>query len=769
MFHRWVTGSSMDKVKRSELVWVVFAGLVALIVPTLAGYVVFDQSRVPMLGIYVNDTDPPIIAEVMAGSAAASAGLQKGDAILAVDGLPYAAWSRRLGQTHAFDLIRQGQPLTLQVTMGSMLQANWANAISAILVALTFWGAGLLLLRRRFRQTDVRLLFLLFQACAAALLIGLTYPRFRLPQPWLVSLAVASLIVAAPLLLHLHLTFPVALATPGRRVWVLVPLYGLALAGAIDAWRRPVPWTSPAVFGALLVGVAAFGVAAFVYFRRASADGRRRVRVVFAGTIVGFGLPMVAYILPNALMGYSPAIPRWSISLFLAIVPLSYLYAIGRHDLFGIDHLLNRATVYAVVSAEIFVLCLMVLFLLYRAAPHTPLLQGTVITGLTLCIAFTFQPARTRVQRRVDQLFYGGWYDYPGVVEQASAALARSREWADLAGILTREIPKQMHLRGAQLAIGERSASTLEADAKAGLEISLDCGGQACGAWTVGPRRDGEALHPEDQRILQTLAREAEISLSNVLLVETLRGQLDEIRASRETLVQLQHQLLRSREAERGRLARDLHDGPIQTLVGMNMQLGMLMPAMNSAGDALSTTEALQDVRGEVRSLLGELRQVCTELRPPMLDTLGLGAALHALAEEWSAQQGVAVRLDLPPDATLRCLPEEVAVNLYRVAQEALSNVARHAEAHQVDLRLAWGASSGRLDLTIRDDGRGFAPAAIEDLTGQGHFGLAGIRERAAIIDGKWRLESTPGQGTTVRVIWQGNDRIQGLQTRASS
>ena len=69
-----------------------------------------------------------------------------------------------------------------------------------------------------------------------------------------------------------------------------------------------------------------------------------------------------------------------------------------------------------------------------------------------------------------------------------------------------------MHLRGARLAIGERSASTLEADVKAGLEIPLDCGGQACGAWTVGPRRDGEALHPEDRRILQTLAREAEIA-----------------------------------------------------------------------------------------------------------------------------------------------------------------------------------------------------------------------------------------------------------------
>ena len=681
----------MDTVKGSRLVWAVFLGLVALVVPALAGYVVFDQSRAPMLGIYVEDTEPPVIAQVMAGSAAANAGLRQGDAIRAVDGRPYAAWQaadRRLGQIYTFELIRQNQPLVLPVAMGSMLQANLVGTISAILVALIFWGVGLLLLRRRFRRLDVRLLFLLFQACAVALLIGLAYPRFRLPQPWLVSLATASLIATAPLLLHFHLTFPVLLSTPRRRGVLLAPLYGLALVGAANAWRRPVPWTSPAIFGALLVGVTAFGVAVFVYFRRAAADGRRRVRVAFAGTIVGLALPMAAYILPNALMGYSPAIPRWSVSLFLAIMPLSYLYAIGRHDLFGIDHLLNRATVYAVISTEIFALCLAVLFLLYRAVPDNSPLQAGVIAGLTLFTALTFQSARTRIQHRVDRLFYGGWYDYPGVVEQASAALTRSREWTDLSGILTREIPVQMHLRGARLAIGERSASTLEAGAKTGLEIPLDCGGQACGAWTVGPRRDGEALHPEDRRILQTLAREAEITLSNVLLLETLRGQLEEIRGSRAALVQLQHQLLRSREAERGRLARDLHDGPIQALVGMNIQLGLLMPTIESmatermaSGDGSPNDQALQDIRAEVRGLLNELRQVCTELRPPMLDTLGLGAALRALAEDWSGQHGVALQLDLPPDATLRSLPEEVALNLYRVVQEALSNVARHAEA----------------------------------------------------------------------------------------
>ena len=299
---------------------------------------------------------------------------------------------------------------------------------------------------------------------------------------------------------------------------------------------------------------------------------------------------------------------------------------------------------------------------------------------------------------------------------------------------------------------------------------------------------------------MTTLAREAEIALGNVLLVETLRGQLDEIRASQTSLAQMQRQLLRSREEERARLARDLHDGPIQALVGLNLQLGLALAgdrgqeagdrgqtiedqtktggAAHSGIEALAgsvvrrkqpakasrpaddlnsyggtaLTEGLTAMRGEVRELLAELRQVCAELRPPMLDTFGLGAALAALAEEWSATSGVAVRLDLPADGSLRALPGEAAVNLYRIVQEALTNVARHAQASAVTIQAAW--DDARLQLIVQDDGRGFiVPAALHELASQGHFGLAGMAERAELIGATLTVETAPRQGTTVRVV----------------
>ncbi|HEX9118344.1 MAG TPA: sensor histidine kinase, partial [Anaerolineae bacterium] len=315
-------------------------------------------------------------------------------------------------------------------------------------------------------------------------------------------------------------------------------------------------------------------------------------------------------------------------------------------------------------------------------------------------------------------------------------------------------VPDQMHLAGAALALGGRKTRPLRPDARPRLELPLHCGERGDGIWTIGPRLDGDDFHPEDRRILATLAREAEIALCNVLLLEALREQLDEIRGSRATLVRLQRQLLRTREAERGRLARDLHDGPIQTLVGMNLQLGLLAPAVSGAGEGPPAGEKLLELRASVRVLLAELRQVCKTLRPPMLDTLGLGAALRALVEDWAEQRGVAVRLNLAPDADLRRLPEEVAVNLYRVVQEALSNVARHAQARRVDLHLTADPASGCLELAIQDDGCGFIPATLAELTDRGHFGLAGIRERVDLIGGHWLLDSAPGRGTTLRVIW---------------
>jgi signal transduction histidine kinase len=165
-------------------------------------------------------------------------------------------------------------------------------------------------------------------------------------------------------------------------------------------------------------------------------------------------------------------------------------------------------------------------------------------------------------------------------------------------------------------------------------------------------------------------------------------------------------------------------------------------------------------MRAEVRGLSSELRQVCAELRPPMLDTLGLGAALRTLVTEWTDQKNVETQLHLSPDATLRSLPDEVAVNFYRVAQEALINISKHARARHVNISLVF--EECQLRMTIQDDGLGFeAPITLHDLTTKSHFGLAGMRERIGLIGGEWSLKSVPGGGTTICVSWHGEGQSQ--------
>jgi signal transduction histidine kinase len=329
------------------------------------------------------------------------------------------------------------------------------------------------------------------------------------------------------------------------------------------------------------------------------------------------------------------------------------------------------------------------------------------------------------------------------VVETVSNALARSLSREQLDDVLTRQVPRLMQLRPGRLWIGQPGGVPEQETALPQLQFLLSFQDQVRGLWTVEPRLDGEDFTGADRRILETVAHQAEIALSNVLLVETLRAQLEEIRKARR-------HLLRSREEERARLARDLHDGPIQSLVGLNLQLGLLL----ASGAPATIAGEMTAVRAEMRQLLADLRHMCAELRPPMLDTIGLGAALRALAEDWSAQSSVAVQLDLPPDGDLRPLADEVAVNLYLVAQEALTNVAHHAAARGVAIHLSW--KDARLTLTIRDDGQGFAvPENLQSLVAQNHFGLVGIQERVNLIGGTWALESAPGQGTSIRLVWQ--------------
>ena len=213
------------------------------------------------------------------------------------------------------------------------------------------------------------------------------------------------------------------------------------------------------------------------------------------------------------------------------------------------------------------------------------------------------------------------------------------------------------------------------------------------------------------------------------------------LRAAADNLQALTRRLVEAEEAERRRIARELHDRVGQNLSALNINLDL---ALGAAG-ASPVRRRIEDSVSLVDATLQSIESVMAELRPPLLDEYGLGAALGWYAEEFSRRTGIAVALRDGKDAAAGLRPE-AAVALFRIAQEALNNVAKHAGARQVRIELAGDAEE--IVMRVVDDGAGFDPAAAA--RGK-RWGMKTMRERAEAAGGRLEVDSAPGAGTTVR------------------
>jgi signal transduction histidine kinase len=209
---------------------------------------------------------------------------------------------------------------------------------------------------------------------------------------------------------------------------------------------------------------------------------------------------------------------------------------------------------------------------------------------------------------------------------------------------------------------------------------------------------------------------------------------------------QLLDKTMRGAEEEQIRIAAELHDGPIQRLTAVGYQLEEAALTLRS-GDSDYAWELLTSAQQGLSGEIGELRGMMATLRPPVLDERGLTLALSDQLDSFERRTGILCTLQQEHSTRLE---PEIETVLYRVAQEALANVAKHADARHVWVYLR--ADDYRADLQVRDDGVGFDPARLPTLAGDGHFGLAGMRERVQMAGGTFRLLSSPGSGTAVRV-----------------
>ncbi|MEZ4770982.1 MAG: GAF domain-containing sensor histidine kinase [Caldilineales bacterium] len=267
--------------------------------------------------------------------------------------------------------------------------------------------------------------------------------------------------------------------------------------------------------------------------------------------------------------------------------------------------------------------------------------------------------------------------------------------------------------------------------------VPLASRGQVIGSLVAACSDVGQqSMSLEDIELLLAVAQQLGLSIDNARLTE-------DAQARERLLADLLHQIVEAQEAERQRIARELHDATGQALTAMALGLrGMETQLERGTPDNDLLASQVREIKGFSTHALGELRQIIADLRPPILDDMGLAAALKWYVQGFEGRRGIRGTYILEGQPIR--LPSEFETVLFRIAQESLTNVAKHAGATTVTVMLRF--APGTVCLLIEDDGRGFDANANR----MGGWGLLGMRERASLLGGQCLIDSTPGKGTRV-------------------
>lgn len=257
----------------------------------------------------------------------------------------------------------------------------------------------------------------------------------------------------------------------------------------------------------------------------------------------------------------------------------------------------------------------------------------------------------------------------------------------------------------------------------AAIVVPLEFRGTALGVVAAFDRRDGPAFSEEDERLLLAFAASAATAVAT----------------ARDVAQDRLRRTIEAAEQERKRWARELHDETLQGLGALRVSLASALRGADEASLREVVSTAVDELAEEIRSL----RSLISELRPAALDELGLEAAIEALSDRSASVIGLDMETEVRIGSPGGRLAPELESTIYRLVQEALSNIAKHARAERVALRV--NESNGYVDVAVTDDGVGFDPEA----PGAG-FGLLGMRERVAMAGGTIDVTSTPGQGATI-------------------
>ena len=269
--------------------------------------------------------------------------------------------------------------------------------------------------------------------------------------------------------------------------------------------------------------------------------------------------------------------------------------------------------------------------------------------------------------------------------------------------------------------------------------------GDVAGLFSLSKREAGY-FKEEHVKLAEAMSSQASVAVENAVLFEQMQASTARLRLLSRRLVEVQ-------ESERRHIARELHDEAGQALVSLRYGLRLLEREIDEGG---SISGRVAELMQTADAVIDGLHRLAADLRPPSLELLGLEAALRQYSRSAESKFGLAVRFKAR-GLTGERLPAVVETALYRVVQEAMTNVVRHARATRVDILVA--RRGDRVRVMVEDDGIGFASDQVQ---GGDHFGLLGLKERAEALGGTLTVESTPGAGTTVVVEVAGANSYPG-------
>ena len=418
----------------------------------------------------------------------------------------------------------------------------------------------------------------------------------------------------------------------------------------------------------------------------------------------------------------------------LLLIPLSIGVALLRFRLFDVDVLINRALVYGALTVcvtSLYILVVGYLGVLFRTSSNLSI--SLLAAGL---VALLFQPLRQSLQHGVNRLMYGERDDPYAVLSRLGQRLEATFAPEAVLPTIVQTVKESLKLPYAAITLRQNDTFAIAAEVGAPvnstLQLPLVYQNETVGQLLLAPRAPGESFSPVDRRLLEDLAREAGVAVYAVRLTSDLQRLTADLQRSREGLIT-------AREEERRRLRRDLHDGLGPTLASLAQRLDtarFLVPRDPDAAIAL-----LEDLKAQAKATIADIRQLVYALRPPALDELGLVSAIREHALAYNQVNGLHISIEAPE--RLPPLPAAVEVAAYHIALEALTNVARHAQAQTCRIRL-WLADGLRLEIT--DDGGGLPKDYRPGV------GVTAMRERSTELGGECLIELGPARGTRVYV-----------------